>query len=187
MSPTFDQLNIPFQLFKGPLDQAAEYCGVDDCSLCGDRQQHCFQLGIGCGLILPCPSCGTENGLDADDREDGSCRHCQTTVSFPAELLEDEIKVCYACLRSGKAAITKNTELGMISWEQAFFGFSGKSFRTPYLAFGKTNCTISPGCMSSAARRVSGSRQIGTLHKVISVLESTRFWPPSFRRRGWGR
>jgi uncharacterized protein CbrC (UPF0167 family) len=35
---------------------------------------------------------------------------------------EDEIKVCYHCLRAGRAALTKDTELGMISWEQAFEG-----------------------------------------------------------------
>jgi uncharacterized protein CbrC (UPF0167 family) len=71
--------------------------------------------------MLPCPACGTENGLDTDDREDGHCRHCQGLVPFP-DLSEDEIKTCYDCLRSGKAAITKDTELGMISWEQAFAG-----------------------------------------------------------------
>jgi uncharacterized protein CbrC (UPF0167 family) len=59
--------------------------------------------------------------LDADDRENVPCRLCETIVPFP-DLAADEIKVCYACLHSGKAAITKDTELGMISWEQAFEG-----------------------------------------------------------------
>jgi len=67
-----------------------------------------------------CPACGTENGLAAN-RKDGSCRQCQAAVPFP-DLGDDEIKTCYACLRSGKAAITKDTELGMLSWEQAFEG-----------------------------------------------------------------
>jgi len=61
------------------------------------------------------------NGLDANDREDSPCRQCKTNVSFP-DLGEEEIKACYACLRFGKAAITKDTELGMISWEQTFEG-----------------------------------------------------------------
>jgi len=61
------------------------------------------------------------NGLDADDRDDGSCRNCGGTVPFP-EHKDEEIKLCYACLRSGRGAITKDTELGMISWEQAFQG-----------------------------------------------------------------
>jgi uncharacterized protein CbrC (UPF0167 family) len=68
-----------------------------------------------------CPSCGTANGLDADDREDGPCRQCRATVPFPA-IEDEEIKACYPCLRSGKAAITQDTELGMVSWEQAFEG-----------------------------------------------------------------
>jgi len=63
------------------------------------------------------------NGLDANDREDAPCRQCKKNVSFP-DVGEDEIKVCYACLRSGKAGITKDTELGMISWEQAFEGIT---------------------------------------------------------------
>jgi len=71
--------------------------------------------------MVSCPACGTENGLDADDREGGSCRHCKSVVPFP-DLGEDEIEVCHDCLRTGKAAITKDTELGMISWEQAFEG-----------------------------------------------------------------
>lgn len=121
MSKTFAELGIPFPLFDGPTDQAVEYGGVGTCSLCGGRRQHCFRLGIGCAVMRPCSACGTENGLDADDREDGSCRHCQAAVPFP-NLGDDELKACYSCLRSGKAAITKDTELGMVSWEQAFVG-----------------------------------------------------------------
>jgi uncharacterized protein CbrC (UPF0167 family) len=71
--------------------------------------------------MLDCPSGGTANGLDADDREDGACRQCQATGPFPT-IEDDEIRACYSCLRSGKAAITKDTELGMVSWEQAFEG-----------------------------------------------------------------
>lgn len=68
-----------------------------------------------------CPGCGTVNGLHASDRRDCPCRQCKSTIRFPV-VGEDEIKACYACLRSGKAAITKDTELGAISWEQAFEG-----------------------------------------------------------------
>ena len=121
VSKTFAQLGIPFPLFEGPSDQASEYSGLGTCSLCGSRQQHCFDLGIGCAVVSECPSCGAANGLDADDPEDRSCRLCNTVVPFP-DLEDDEIKSCYDCLRSGKAAITKDTELGMISLEQAFEG-----------------------------------------------------------------
>ena len=121
MAQTFAQLGIPFVLFEGPSDQAIEYCGVGTCSLCGSKRQHCFRLDIGCAVMRECPNCGTVNGLDANDREDCSCRQCENAVPFP-DLGEAEIKTCYACLRSGKAAITKDTELGMVSWEQAFEG-----------------------------------------------------------------
>jgi uncharacterized protein CbrC (UPF0167 family) len=121
MAQTFAQLGIPIPLFEGPSDRASEYCGLGTCSLCGSKRQHCFQLDIGCAVMRECPSCGTVNGLDANDREDTLCRQCKTSLAFP-ELGEEEIMACYACLRSGKAAITKDTELGMISWEQAFEG-----------------------------------------------------------------
>lgn len=121
MPQTFAELGIPFPLFEGPSDEAHEYCGLATCSLCGTARQHCFRLGIGCAVMRLCPTCGTESGLSAYDRAGASCRKCQTVVPFP-DLGEGEIKVCYTCLRSGKAAITKDTELGMISWEQAFAG-----------------------------------------------------------------
>ena len=121
MSKTFAELGIPFPLFEGPSDQATEYCGLATCSLCGKKRQHCFGLGIGCAVMSECPSCGVTNGLDADNREDCACRQCKIIVSFP-DLGDDEIKACYVCLRAGKAAISKDTELGMISWEQAFEG-----------------------------------------------------------------
>jgi len=121
MAKTFDDLGIPFPLFDGPSNQASDYCGVGICSLCGSKRQHCFRLDIGCALMRDCPACGAQNGLDANDREDSPCRQCGAMVPFP-DLGDDEIKACYNCLRSGKAAITKDTELGMISWEQAFEG-----------------------------------------------------------------
>jgi uncharacterized protein CbrC (UPF0167 family) len=121
VSTTFAELGIPFPLFDGLSEQASEYCGISTCSLCGSKREHCFRLGIGCAVMLNCPSCGTCNGLDADAREDGSCRYCRAAVPFPA-IADEETKTCYSCLRSGKAAITKDTELGMVSWEQAFEG-----------------------------------------------------------------
>ena len=64
MAKRFAELGIPFPLFEGPSDQAAEYGGLGTCSLCGGHRQHCFQLEVGSALMLPCPTCGTENGLD---------------------------------------------------------------------------------------------------------------------------
>jgi len=55
-----------------------------------------------------------ENGLDAHDRQDISCRSCGSTISFPASLMKMHIHICYDCLRAGKGAITKSTEFGMV-------------------------------------------------------------------------
>ncbi len=120
MSTTFAQLGIPFPLFEGPSEQAEEYCGLGTCSLCGNEQQHCFRLDDGCA-VMDCPQCGTPNELNVYDRKGCRCLKCQASIAFP-NFGGAEINVCYACLRSGKAAITKDTELGMISWEQAFEG-----------------------------------------------------------------
>ena len=121
--PTFADLGIPFPLFEAPTDEASDYAGPATCRLCGAKDRHCFDLGIGDALILPCPACGTENGLDADDRADTYCRSCGSPVPFPEPLrAKKQLLACYDCLREGKAAKTKDTEFGMVSWDQAFQG-----------------------------------------------------------------
>jgi uncharacterized protein CbrC (UPF0167 family) len=74
--------------------------------------------------MADCPKCGAENGLDVDDRENTPCRQCGAVVPFPDLPEEADVVACYDCLRSGKAAITTDTELGMISWEQASEGMT---------------------------------------------------------------
>ena len=120
---TFASLGIPFPLFDAPIEDASDYRGVDSCSVCHNHHQHCFTLDIGCALMISCPRCTTINGLDAGDRESTACRQCKFIIPFPPSP-GDEIRVCYACLRAGKAALTKDTELGMISWDQAFEGIT---------------------------------------------------------------
>ncbi len=121
MSTTFEQLGVPFPLFEAPTEEAREFVGRKQCSLCRMQNQNCFRLGIGCAVMIQCSRCGTPNGLDADDREDIPCRSCGTLIPFP-KLADEEIVSCYDCLRLGKAAVTKDTELGMVSWEQALDG-----------------------------------------------------------------
>jgi len=118
MSATFFELGLPFPLFDAPADQASDYCGATTCSLCHSSGQHCFQLGIGADIMRDCPKCGQMNGLDADDRADSPCASCGYVILFP-KVSGNEVRACYACLRSGKAAITKDTVLGMISWKEA--------------------------------------------------------------------
>jgi hypothetical protein len=153
---TFAELGIPFSLFEAPSDQAIEYAGVNTCSLCAQSGQHCFLLGIGCYLILDCPNCGTANGLDADDRHDVLCRGCHAAVPFPA-IDDDEIRVCYPCLRSGTAAITKDTELGMVSWEQAIEGVTLTAFRGSIAPTSKWSREMAVGSVPACQSRPCSS------------------------------
>jgi uncharacterized protein CbrC (UPF0167 family) len=121
---TFSDLNSPFPLFEAPVKDAADYKGPGTCSICGERAKVCFELGIGCAIMARCPNCGAENGLDASDCEPVPCRECNQTIPFLPVSEFESILTCYSCLRAGKAAITKDTHLGMISWEQAFEGMT---------------------------------------------------------------
>lgn len=119
--PTFLDLGIPFPLFEGPVSDASEYAGVGTCSLCGRPKQHCFDLGIGAVMIQQCPACAEPNGLDCIDREDSPCRKCGAHVPFP-RLGNGPLRACYQCLRGGKVGLSKDSELGMISFDQAIEG-----------------------------------------------------------------
>jgi uncharacterized protein CbrC (UPF0167 family) len=122
---TFSELGVPFPLFEAPASEASEYVGLSSCRLCGAGCRHSFALNIGCAVIRPCPDCGVENGLDTYDRSDAPCRSCGSAVPFPESLKnEGHIYICHGCLRAGKAAITKGTEFGMVSCEQAFQGIT---------------------------------------------------------------
>lgn len=123
---TFADLGIPFPLFEARTDEASDYDGVATCRLCRRAGQHCFNMGIGSALILPCPACGAENGLRADDRKDAPCRSCGVSVPFPEALrTKKQMLVCYDCLRAGKGAMSKSTELGLVTWENAIEGVTG--------------------------------------------------------------
>jgi uncharacterized protein CbrC (UPF0167 family) len=122
---TFTQLGAPFPLFEAPTSEASEYVGLSSCRLCGAGGRHCFRLDIGCAVVLPCPACGVENGLDAHDRKDTPCESCGSTVPFPEPLRKvKDLHLCHGCLRAGRGAMTKNTEFGMVSWEQASQGIT---------------------------------------------------------------
>ncbi len=121
MSITFEQLGIPFPLFEAPVKDASGYCGQRVCSLCHVAMAHCFHLGIGAYVIRACPSCDATTGVSAGDCEATVCSRCSAAVPFLA-VPEGEVAACYACLRQGRAALTKDTVLGMVSWEQALEG-----------------------------------------------------------------
>ncbi len=119
----FNDLGIPFPLFMGNVEDAAEYIGKGTCYSCHQEKEHCFKLGIGSTIVFECTHCGSENGLDAADRNDGICISCKNTIRFP-EMPGRVPSICYECLRAGKGAFTKDTELGMISWEQTLNGIT---------------------------------------------------------------
>ena len=119
---TFADLKAPFPLFEAPISQASDFHGEGICSICHQNSEVCFKLDIGCDVIQACPQCGVENGLDASDQEDCACRKCGSSVPFPD--VDGELICCYGCLRGGRAAITKDTVLGMISWEHAIEGLT---------------------------------------------------------------
>ena len=120
---TFSELGIPFPLFEAPTSEASDYAGQATCRLCGGPDRHCFDLGSRNSLILPCPSCGIDNGLIAADRADKPCRSCGRVVPFPEALrTKKQLLVCYDCLRAGRAAFSKATEFGGVTEAQAFDG-----------------------------------------------------------------
>ncbi|WP_456833377.1 CbrC family protein [Deinococcus sp. UYEF24] len=119
---TFRELGLDFPLFAAPVSEASPYFGQATCTLCRLPKPHCFSLGIGDDVILNCKACGTPNALKANDRKNSTCSQCGTSVQFPDT--EKSVYSCSDCLRAGRAAITHNTELGMVRWEDAQRGIT---------------------------------------------------------------
>jgi uncharacterized protein CbrC (UPF0167 family) len=110
-------MTTSFRLFRAPLSEAGNAVEGVDCSLCGASSVVGFALGIGAEVLVACAACGLVAALDADERAGAPCARCGTTVDFPAG--GERIFACQACLGAGRAAITKDTELGMVRWMDA--------------------------------------------------------------------
>lgn len=121
---TFSDLGIPFPLFEAAVTEACEYIGAGICTTCGTASGHTFRLGIGCALMLTCPRCTTVSGLDLTMESTLPCRRCGANLRSPVTRADD-VCVCYKCLREGRAAITKDTPFGMVSWEESYSGVTG--------------------------------------------------------------
>ena len=122
---TFADLGIPFPLFEAPIKTCADYVGRKNCCVSGQSQDHCFRLGAGSWVKLGCQSCGGDLFLSATANRfrPATCRHCGTPTPPPlAE--QDEAFVCYRALRDGLAGYTKDSDFGMISWEQMESGWT---------------------------------------------------------------
>ena len=119
---TFSDLGVHFALFEAPVEDASAFIGEATCSLCKRKANACFELGIGCAIVARCASCGSEAELDTEERVDAACPQCRAKIRFPA--LPEPVVCCSSCLQSGRATITKDTELGMVSWQQAGEGLT---------------------------------------------------------------
>jgi phage FluMu protein Com len=119
--PTFAELGIPFPLFEADIQDACDsYQGEGHCAVCAEERPHTFSLGGGDYLMQNCPQCDALNGLPASAGESATCRSCR--FAFPPLTDAGKLSACYDCLRGGAVALTQDTELGMVSWEQAMDG-----------------------------------------------------------------
>jgi hypothetical protein len=71
-------------------------------------------------VLAPCPGCGELTPLDLESGDASKCRACG--VALGEVELPEEPTCCASCLREGRAAMTKDTELGMVRWEDAVQG-----------------------------------------------------------------
>jgi len=118
-SLTFQQLGIPFELFDAPASAASGYAGKMTCSICQASDVHCFKMGIGTDLVLPCGHCQTSVPLAVSEKAAAPCPACGGSVLFPETPVEFG---CYDCLRAHRFSLTKGTELGMIRFIDAVGG-----------------------------------------------------------------
>ena len=118
---TFAELGIPFPLFEAPVSEATEYEGLGTCELCGATKSHCFRIGIGDSITRPCPSCRSLVGHHVADQSEARCPSCNTVASWPSGL-GTQIRACYACIRAGRGLMGKDTEFGMLGWDQRVAG-----------------------------------------------------------------
>ena len=112
----------PFRLFDAPLSDCYEYLGGGRCDLCGKQAAHVFTLGVGSDTFQACPHCNEPAHIDSRPPVALRCHRCGTGI--PARLLPEEPVCCAECLRLGLAAVTKDTELGMVRWEDARDGWT---------------------------------------------------------------
>jgi uncharacterized protein CbrC (UPF0167 family) len=103
-----------FPLYAAPLSRADRHAGGGRCALCGQEAADRLALGIGDDVIQPCRTCGDLRAVNVHGRP---CPHCGTVAERA-----DGDTTCFACLRAGRAALTKDTEYGAVSWDDAVRG-----------------------------------------------------------------
>ena len=85
-------MSEPFPLFAAPLSEAAGHTGAGPCVVCGKLVDERLRLGR-TGRLVPA-----------------------TTPSEPDDA------VCVPCLRAGHVAFSRDTEYGLVGWEDALAG-----------------------------------------------------------------
>lgn len=122
---TFADLGIPFPLFEAPIATCPDYVGAQHCCLSRQRKDHCFRLGIGSWVRIRCQGCGGDLFLAPaeDPFRAATCRHCGAPTPPPL-CQQEKAFVSYEALRAGLAGFTKDSDFGMISWEQMESGWT---------------------------------------------------------------
>lgn len=87
-------MSQPFPLFAAPLAEASGYTGAGPCEVCGAEADERLRLGGGSRIV----------GLEVR----------------PAP--HRDAAVCVPCLRAGQVAFIRDTEYGMVLWEDAVAG-----------------------------------------------------------------
>ncbi|MEV6965184.1 CbrC family protein [Hamadaea sp. NPDC051192] len=113
---------ITFPLYAADLTTTAQFADTGKCMICSQHAVVCFRLGIGTAIICTCASCGEQTALASvgGGAEDAFCVRCEQALAINA--LPADPVACGTCLRAGKVAITKDTEFGMVRWEDAMAG-----------------------------------------------------------------
>ena len=120
---TFADLGVPFPLFEAPVAATSDYAGIANCDLCGTSKQHAFRIDIGGHIKLFCKPCNHEQFVQGDEAFSMCCGKCGTRLMERGSSGEHPV-VCYSCLRAGRASITKDTEFGMVTYEEAQKGIT---------------------------------------------------------------
>lgn len=118
---TFADLGIAFKLFEAPVEDASDYIGVQNCDLCGLSDRHCFRCGVGAYIKTNCSKCGLRKFVQGCDAFGAQCDQCGSKL-LDQTGPEEHPLVCFDCLRSGQASITKDTEFGMVTYQEASKG-----------------------------------------------------------------
>jgi uncharacterized protein len=175
LRPLYEQpsdAGIAFPLYLAPLDEHRRHCVT-----CRTVRTYCFHVSH---LIRICRHCPEAIGFGIDQAGiPVRCRRCGAENEWPSEWPHDQIRVCYECLRSGRASVSHSTELGLVDFPTSQDGMArGGDFETAAMHRLKT---------SVLKRFDDGSELIGTHvpHEVLQELLRTprhpalqnEYWP----------